>query len=64
MDLIGVDNVDNKKHFVFPVKHIRYITVEKETSTPKYYVKVLGFRDRISISEEMFNEVRTAMESL
>ena len=66
MKVCGVDNHNNTKHFVFPGKHIRYLTVDKgsEGIEDKFFIKVLGFRDRIRIDSKTFDTMRTALESV
>lgn len=60
MKMCGIDNYDDSRHFDFPMKSIRYVCVEKSQNPERddmFYLKAVGFRDRIRITEQTYREV-------
>jgi len=64
MKLCGIDNADDTRHFDIPMKSIRYLTVEKSSNDnpDRFFLKAVGFRDRISIKQETYKEIVEHLE--
>lgn len=62
METIGIENKDGRRHFVMPLKHIRYAVVEKDLGgNETFFVRSLGMDKRIEVTQEMFEKVRDAL---
>ena len=62
MKMIGIDNIANDRHFDIPIKFIRYSVVETRNDVAKFYVKSLGFKDRIEVTQETYKLVIDVLE--
>ena len=66
MELCGFENLAGTKKFDFPVKQLRYAVIEKQKDregvvTERFFVKALGFKDRIEVSVETHKVVIDAL---
>ncbi len=63
MVMYGFDNKENNRHFEIPTKFLRYLSVESaNTEQARFFVKALGFKNRIELNKETYEATLAVME--